>query len=128
MSKQAQDYEAATIPSSSIRHAGGGSWHLEIISLIASVLSIAAIISVLFHFNERPLPDWPNGITVNTLIALLTAITNASIAAPLSSGLSQLKWIHFKQECRPPKDIELFDDVSRGLYSAMKFLVYARGG
>lgn len=126
--REIQDVEATSTSSSSSKHLSGGSWLLEIISLIASVLSIATIIGVLFHFNGRALPDWPDGISLNTLIALLAAIANASLAAPLSSGLSQMKWIHFKQERRPLTDMELFDDASRGVYGAMKLLIFARGG
>lgn len=120
--------ETNSTPSSSLKYLNGGSWRLEVISLIASVLSIATIIGVLFHFDGQALPDWPNGISLNTLIALLTAIANATLAAPLSSGLSQIKWIHFKQERRPLTDMELFDDASRGVYGAMKLLIFARGG
>ena len=126
--RETQVDEANSASISSSKHLSGGSWLLEIVSLLASALSIAMIIGILFYFDGRALPDWPNGITLNTLIALLTAIANASIAAPLSSGLSQLKWIHFKQERRPLTDMELFDDASRGVYGAMKLLVFAHGG
>lgn len=120
--------ETNSAPSRSSKYLNGGSWRLEIISLIASVLSIATIIGVLFHFDGQALPDWPNGISLNTLIALLTAIANATLAAPLSSGLSQMKWIHFKQERQPLTDMELFDDASRGVYGSMKLLIFGRGG
>lgn len=126
--REIRDDETNSTPSSSSKYLNGGSWLLEIISLIASVLSIATIIGVLFHFDGQALPDWPNGISLNTLFALLAAIANATLAASLSSGLSQMKWIHFKQEWRPLTDMELFDDASRGVYGAMKLLVFARGG
>ena len=126
--RQIRGDEAASTSSTSSINLGGGSWLLEIISLLASVLAIAAIVGVLAHFNGHSLPRWPEQITLNTLVALLSALATASIAAPLSSGLSQLKWIHFKGAHRPLTDIMLFDDASRGFYGAIKLLIFGRGG
>lgn len=123
-----RDCEASTTTSSSSNNLGGGSWTLEILSLLASISAIAAIVGVLAHFNGQSLPHWPEQITLNTLVALLSALATASIAAPLSSGLSQLKWIHFKGAHRPLTDMVLFDDASRGVYGAIKLLIFSRGG
>ena len=123
-----RDCEASTITSSSSNSLGGGSWILEILSLLASISAIAAIVGVLAHFNGQSLPHWPEQITLNTLVALLSALATASIAAPLSSGLSQLKWIRFKGAHRPLTDMVLFDDASRGVYGAIKLLIFGRGG
>ena len=105
-----------------------GAWLLEIICTLTSACALAAIFGVLSRFDGHALPNWPKEITLNTLIALLTAIANASIVAPLSSGLSQLKWIHFKGKRQPLIDIETFDDASRGVYGSLKLLFFGRGG
>ena len=123
-----RDDEASSTSSISSKTLGGGSWLLEIISLLASVSATVAIIGVLAHFNGQSLPHWPEQITLNTLVALLSALATASIAAPLSSGLSQLKWIRFKGAHRPLTDMVLFDDASRGFYGAIKLLIFGRGG
>jgi len=123
-----RDGEASSTSSTSSTNLGGGSWLLEIISLLASISAIAAIVGVLAHFNRQSLPHWPEQITLNTLVALLSALATASIAAPLSSGLSQLKWIRFKGAHRPLTDMVLFDDASRGFYGSIKILVFGRGG
>lgn len=123
-----RDGEAGSTSSTSSTNLGGGSWLLEIISLLASISAIAAIVGVLAHFNGQSLPHWPEQITLNTLVALLSALATASIAAPLSSGLSQLKWIRFKGPHRPLTDMVLFDDASRGFYGSIKLLVFGRGG
>ena len=125
---ETQHDEVGSTSATSLDNLGTGSWLLEIISLLASVSSIAAIIGVLAHFNGQSLPHWPEQITLNTLVALLSALATASIAAPLSSGLSQLKWIHFKGAHRPLTDMGLFDDASRGVYGAIKLLIFGRGG
>lgn len=90
------------------------SWFLEIFCLVVGVLTFAASIAVLAVFHNKPLPQWPFGITLNTIIALISAITNASLAVPLASGFGQLKWNWFKQKPSPLTDMELFDEASRG--------------
>ncbi len=123
-----QDSEGGSVSSSSSKHLKGGTWTVEIISFIIALLALGAIIGVLAHYNERSMPSWPTGMTLNTLIALLTAISNAALASPLQQGLSQLKWINFKRESRPLTDMEAFDDASRGIWGSIKLLVMGRGG
>ncbi|GME48376.1 putative acid phosphatase protein [Neofusicoccum parvum] len=105
-----------------------GSWTFEIVSVLFAVASVAAIIGVLARFDGKPLPSWPYDITLNAMIALLATIANASMAVPLSSGLSQLKWIRFKTGRAPLADMEIFDEASRGTLGALKMLVKLRGG
>jgi hypothetical protein len=123
-----QDGESGSVSSESSKHLNGGSWTVEIISFAIALLSLATIIGVLAHYNGESMPNWPSGMTLNTLIALLTAIANAALASPLQQGLSQLKWIIFKRESRPLTDMEVFDDASRGLWGSIKLLVMGRGG
>ncbi|MCJ1307443.1 hypothetical protein MMC25_001089 [Agyrium rufum] len=102
-------------------------WNLEVTSLIVAAASIAGIIGVLAHFSGRALPEWPLNITLNTLIALLATVANANLSPVVQSGLSQLKWIRFKDRA-PLADMEAYDDASRGTWGALKLLVRLRGG
>ncbi|KAG4439882.1 hypothetical protein IFR05_004658 [Cadophora sp. M221] len=104
------------------------SWFLEIFCLVVGILTFAASIAVLAVFHNKPLPQWPFGITLNTLIALISAITNACLAVPLASGFGQLKWNWFKQKPSPLTDMELFDEASRGSWGAVRLLSSGRGG
>ncbi|KAK1750941.1 hypothetical protein QBC47DRAFT_435543 [Echria macrotheca] len=104
------------------------SWTFEIASMVTAAAAVAAIIAVLAYYDNKPLPAWPTGITLNALIAVLTTIATASMSVPLSSGLSQLKWIRFKTGRAPLADMEYFDDASRGALGALSLLFRARGG
>jgi Protein of unknown function (DUF3176) len=126
--KSLQDGETGSVSSEGSKHLSGGSWTVEIISFTIALFSLAAVIGVLAHYDGQTLPNWPTGMTLNTLIALLTAIANAALAGPLQQGLSQLKWIKFKKESRPLTDMEAFDDASRGIWGSVKLLVMGRGG
>jgi Protein of unknown function (DUF3176) len=123
-----QDAETGSQSSEGSKHLDGGSWTVEIISFILALLSLAAVVGVLVHYNEESMPNWPSGMTLNTLIALLTAIANAALTSPLQQGLSQLKWITFKKESRPLTDMEAFDDASRGMWGSIRLLILGRGG
>ncbi|KAE8448337.1 hypothetical protein EG329_009581 [Mollisiaceae sp. DMI_Dod_QoI] len=66
-------------------------------------------------------------ITLNTIIALLTAVANGTLAVPLSNGISQLKWDQFKKNSTPLTDMDLFDQASRGPLGAFKLMTRTRG-
>jgi hypothetical protein len=105
-----------------------GTWTFEILALVVALGAIGAIIGVVFRYNGRALPDWPHDITLNALIALLATFANATISVCLASGISQAKWIRFKQSAAPLSDMEVFDEASRGSWGSLKLLATARGG
>lgn len=105
-----------------------GTWLPEIVTLLIGLAAVASIIGVIARYNGRALPDWPYAITLNALIALLATIANATMSITLSSGISQSKWIRFKQGQAPLSDVETFDEASRGSWGALKLLVKRRGG
>ncbi|KAK6069239.1 hypothetical protein SCUP234_07097 [Seiridium cupressi] len=109
--------------SSSIR-----SWTLELVTIVLALAAVGGIMGVLAHFNNKPLPDWPYYITLNALIALLAAVAIATMTISLQNGISQLKWIRFKESRVPLADMEAFDEASRGTWGALKLLATARGG
>ncbi|GKT93643.1 acid phosphatase protein [Colletotrichum tofieldiae] len=93
-----------------------GSWTFEIVSLCVTILAAGAIIGVLAAYDGKPLASWHFQITINAVIALLATVATATMAVVLSSGISQLKWIHFKMRREPLSDMEVFDDASRGTW------------
>ena len=102
-------------------------WTFEIITIFVSLGAVASIIGVLARFNGHGLPEWPYYITLNALIALLATVTNATLSVSLSSGMGQLKWVQLKQS-GALKDMEVFDEASRGTWGAIKLLATAKGG
>ena len=121
-----KDSETRSVSSGSSKHLNGGSWIVEIISFTIALFALIAVIGVLARYDGKSIPNWR--MTLNTLIALLTAIANAALASPLQQGLSQLKWINFRRTSRPLTDMEAFDDASRGIFGSVKLLVMGRGG
>ncbi|KAF5513484.1 hypothetical protein CGCF413_v001745 [Colletotrichum fructicola] len=66
-------------------------WWQEILWCIISLIAFAALVLVLKEFNQKPLPRWPSGITLNTIIAALSTIARTAFLIPVSEGLSQSK-------------------------------------
>lgn len=98
-----------------------GTWPLQILAIFGSALSMVAIGILLAHFNNQPIFDW-NGVTLNAIIAVFSAILKALLAYTLSECLGQAKWIWFSSQQRTLSDIDLIDSVSRGPLGSFKIL------
>lgn len=97
-------------------------WWTEICSSLLALGCILAIVVVLVVHQGRPLPGWPSLISINSLIAVFTAVFKAALIFPVAEGLGQLKWNWFD---RPEKlgDLVLFDSASRGPWGSFKLLM-----
>jgi hypothetical protein len=106
----------------------GDSWLWEVIGCVAAAAGMIATLVLLLCYNGKPLPSWPLGITLGTLISIFATVIHASISVPLSSGLGQLAWIKFHRQSRPLAQIETFDAASRGVIGGLKLLALGAGG
>lgn len=72
--------------------------------------------------DQRPLPPWAFGITLNGVIAVLSFIWKACMSSVVSNCIGQLKW----QWCQAERrliDMETFDEASRGGASGARHLL-----
>lgn len=102
-------------------------WWLEMICCLLSIACLAALIVFLGVYDNQPLPELPSGITVNTVVALLSTIARTAFTIPVAEGLSQCKWNWFKQKPRPLRDLDLFDQASRGPWGSLSLLFRTKG-
>ncbi|KAL4915650.1 hypothetical protein BDW62DRAFT_219218 [Aspergillus aurantiobrunneus] len=82
---------------------------------------LIAIIVILRVYNGKQQPSW-KWISLNTLLSWLSTVGKGCIVFPLSTGLSQLKWVWFSQRKRPLSDLRVFDNASRGIYGSAELL------
>ena len=61
-------------------------WNADGFGCAIAALSLMAICIILQVHANKPLPEWPYGITINALIAIFTVILKAGVALPLSEG------------------------------------------
>ncbi|OAA43938.1 hypothetical protein BBO_04294 [Beauveria brongniartii RCEF 3172] len=98
-------------------------WAWEILSLFVSALSLASIIIILNVYDGRQRDEWTPRLSINAVISILSTIFKASLALPLTEGISQLKWLLFAQQPRALSELDIYDKASRGAWgSAMMIL------
>jgi hypothetical protein len=119
-------------------------WIWELLSCCVALLCLLAIITVLAIHRDRPLPQWPRMISINSLIAIFTALMKAALIFPIAEGditasprsidfllilnvgISQAKWIWFQRQPRNLSDFQDFDSASRGPWGSLLLLTKPR--
>ena len=96
-------------------------WWFEIVCCLPAIGALFGVAVTIGFRQRRPLPEWPYSLTVNSVISIFILILKTAAALVLSAGVSQLKWNWFAQ-LRPVKDIETYDEASRGPWGAIKLL------
>ncbi|KAH7032197.1 hypothetical protein B0J12DRAFT_582831 [Macrophomina phaseolina] len=101
-------------------------WLLELFAWVTSAVALVVLIVTLFLADDRPLPHWPMRITLNSFVSILGTIMKAAMVVPIAEGISQLKWLWFKK-AGVLKDIQTFDEASRGMWGSLKLLLSTKG-
>lgn len=97
-------------------------WLWEMLGWVISMVSFVAIVIVLRHYNGRPMPDWPYGITLNAVLSIISTVMKATLAFAVSESLGQLKWPWFYNG-NSLSDLTLLDSATRGVMGACVFLL-----
>ncbi|KAJ0317120.1 hypothetical protein COL5a_011263 [Colletotrichum fioriniae] len=101
-------------------------WWPEIIWCLISVVCIIVLVTVLRSYDNQPLPNWPLGLTLNTVVAFISTFCRTSFVLPVVESLSQYKWNWYKSP-RPLGDFAVFDEASRGPWGSLKLLLRTKG-
>lgn len=118
-------------------------WYLEILRLFGVLCSIAAIVSLLYFYDHKPITHLPRYPGLNTIVNIISSISTALIMGVTTAGkltilkeesniqlclaLSQSKWSHYTKP-RPLTHIGLVDAASRGPLGAFIALFHPRLG
>ncbi|KAF0319403.1 hypothetical protein GQ607_013371 [Colletotrichum asianum] len=98
-------------------------WVLEIVTSIGSLVILAAVAVIFGEVNDQPLSNWTFPVSLSAVISILTTACSAAIMHGVSTFISQLKWLHFKNGPQKLEHLEKFDEASRGPLGSLKFLV-----
>jgi hypothetical protein len=102
-------------------------WLFEILAAIVSIAAMGSLLGLLSSYNNTVVQHMSYGITLNGLVAVLSTISRTSLMIPVASCLSQGKWLYFSQKKetltgRRLKDLETFDNASRGSWGSLELL------
>ncbi|RDW67394.1 DUF3176 domain-containing protein [Aspergillus mulundensis] len=102
-------------------------WLWEILALIFSTSAFTAIFVLLAVHDQKPSPALPSGITLNTIISILSTSSKSSLIFAISSAIGQLKWIAFRRSRKPLSDLQLADDAGRGPLGSFWLILRHKG-
>ncbi|KAJ2894331.1 hypothetical protein MKZ38_007727 [Zalerion maritima] len=118
-------------------------WYYELISLSLSLTAFASAILLLSFQDGRPAGEWRFGagvggngagtISLNTVIAVLGAVSRASLAFAVGGALGQGKWNWFTRKGRgrggnPEGGTRGTEGISTGTYDYEEEVSLKRGG
>ncbi|KAJ6780977.1 hypothetical protein PWT90_05402 [Aphanocladium album] len=98
-------------------------WKWELVSLLISILSFLAIVITLLVYQNRLTTEWKLPISINAIVAILSALFKGSLAMPVTEGISQMKWLWFSRQPRSLIDMDLYDRASRGAWGAFLMIL-----
>ena len=100
-------------------------WLWELLCWTLASGCLCTIAGILAVWDQRPLDEWHHSLTLNSILAILSAISKSALLVPVSSGISQLKWSRLSDR-RSLIDLQRFDEASRGPLGSI-WLIW-RGG
>jgi hypothetical protein len=102
-------------------------WLWELACLLFSVACLVSLVAILQTYNGQPNPQLSYGLTLNTIISILTTASKSSLIVTVTACISQLKWQWFHAENAPRGrdllDLQLFDCASRGPWGSSVLLI-----
>lgn len=97
-------------------------WLKEMLTTIASLVLLGLMIAIFWWADGRHLSAWKSPISINTVVSILTTLCTAALMHGVGEFISQLKWLHFKDEPHKLQEFKAFDEASRGPWGSAKFL------
>ncbi|OCL11352.1 hypothetical protein AOQ84DRAFT_386904 [Glonium stellatum] len=103
-------------------------WFWEFCGVLLALSALTAIVITLIKFDGAVVPRMPLGFTLNTVVSALATVAKAALLMSVAAALSQFKWIWVQEQgvSRPLRDLQLFDDASRGPWGALMMLFNTR--
>ncbi|KAK3936861.1 hypothetical protein QBC46DRAFT_394072 [Diplogelasinospora grovesii] len=103
-------------------------WLPEVAWLVGSCCCVVVLVVVLRMFDGQHPPRWLGGLSLNTLLALLTSLAQIAYLVPVTEGLGQLRWLWFLRQPRSLADFDAIGNASRGPYGSLKLAFAFKGG
>ncbi|KAH6616770.1 hypothetical protein C7974DRAFT_475168 [Boeremia exigua] len=103
-----------------------GIWWWESTCCSIVLLAFVALVSTLKAYDGHAIPDFPSGMTFNTVISIYAVIIKSAGGLVAAEALSHLKWTWAVKDFKSLSDIVVHDDASRGPLGALQLLFHFR--
>ena len=97
-------------------------WIGELLAILLSMIALSAIICVLYMYDGHHQPTLPHNVSLNFIISTLATVSKSSLLFAVASALGQYKWLWMFSKQRRLRDLQVFDDASRGPLGASRLL------
>lgn len=105
-------------------------WAWEWMALVVSLIAVIASAATLMVFDGKPIPKWSwrsNGVTVNAILSVLSALSRSSLLMPIDECMGQLMWLRFATREQRLADVAVFSAAAKGPGGALKLIWRQRG-
>ncbi|KAF2456140.1 hypothetical protein BDY21DRAFT_56718 [Lineolata rhizophorae] len=103
-------------------------WGVELFTWGIAAVFMGAVVVGLILMDDKPIRDWPLGISLNAYISVGAKIVTSGLLHSTSESLGQLKWGWFGgSRSRRIGDFELFDNASRGPWGSVLLVALTKG-
>jgi hypothetical protein len=103
-------------------------WTCEIVATTFSIGCLVAITAVVGAYDGKRIPQLASGLTLNTIISVLSTVARSSLVFVVSAAVGQLKRCWLKRSARQVRDIQAMDEASRGPLGAIGVIAFWTGG
>ena len=110
-------------------------WLPELFASTLSCASFLVIVWLLRMYDGRAVKELrlPQYLTLNGIIAAIATLNRAFLLMPIGSAFMQELWLYFADEAQKAnclsrlRDLEVFDNASRGVWGSLWLLFRFRG-
>lgn len=98
-------------------------WWSELAAILVAILAFLGLLflSLTYRIRKKQ-PDWPNSITLNTIMSILIVLLRAALGYVIAECLGQQKWLSFRQKDRSLIDLDNYDRATRGPVGSLLLL------
>lgn len=102
-------------------------WALEIASCIGGLVALFCIVGVLLEYDGSAIPEWPYGITINSVLSWIVLVFNAFMLGTIATCFGQMAWVNFNSPTdKPLSDVSSYHWASRGAIGCVAFIWASR--
>jgi hypothetical protein len=105
----------------------GQGWAFEIVCMLFSFTTFWIIFTLIIYARGRELSSWKLGMSIDSVVSILSGLAKAAILLATVEALGQLKWSWVKKNPEKLANFEMFDLASRGPWGSFWLLFRTRG-